>query len=250
MTTAGDTVQERINRYWTSGAETYHDHQHARFGDDEARRVWSQVWADALPPAPAEVLDVGTGTGHVALLLHALGHRVVGLDAAPGMVDRARRTAEDLGVDVRFVLGDAVAPDVPPASVDAVTARYLLWTLRQPDVAVARWRDLLRPGGRLVVVDGIWFPSGVDPDGLAAAHQPHGRMSRDYDAEVLAALPLAEGRTIQDTADVLRAAGLVDVTVTPLVDVLALDRRQGVAPGHEVTQQHRVVGTRPGPPGP
>ena len=49
-------------------------------------------------------------------------------------------------------------------SVDVVTARHLLWTLPDPHAALARWVAAVRPGGRLVLVEGRWtVPS--DPDG-------------------------------------------------------------------------------------
>ena len=43
-------------------------------------------------------------------------------------------------------------------SVDAVLARHLLWTLPDPLAALARWVRLVRPGGRLVLVEGRWWP--------------------------------------------------------------------------------------------
>ena len=49
---------------------------------------------------------------------------------------------------------------------DAVTARYVLWTMREPDAALRAWRELLRPGGTLVIVDGLWFPDGLPDAGL------------------------------------------------------------------------------------
>jgi SAM-dependent methyltransferase len=66
----------------------------------------------------------------------------------------------------------------PPASFDVVTSRHFLWTLREPAKAMASWRNLLRPGGRLVAVDGFWFtgsgeseaPPRAGPGGRRAAH--------------------------------------------------------------------------------
>ena len=108
----------------------------------------------ALAPQPGErVLDVGCGRGavlsRVAPLVGPQG-RAVGLDLAPGMV---RRTAADLAhlpwVEVR--VGDAQAPDLPPASYDVVASSLVLFFLTDPVAALRRWADLLRPGGRLGV---------------------------------------------------------------------------------------------------
>jgi SAM-dependent methyltransferase len=53
-----------------------------------------------------------------------------------------------------FFLGDAADPPLEPHQYDVVFARHVLWTL--PEEAVGRWVELLRPGGRLVLVEGRW----------------------------------------------------------------------------------------------
>jgi protein-L-isoaspartate O-methyltransferase len=50
-----------------------------------------------LPPPPADILDVGTGTGFLALLLAELGHRVSGIDLSEGMLVRVRRSLRCIG---------------------------------------------------------------------------------------------------------------------------------------------------------
>jgi SAM-dependent methyltransferase len=231
------TAQDRINAYWTGRAPGYDDYQQRAdrlAADDEA---WAHVWSGALPPAPLDVLDAGTGSGQVAMTLARLGHRVTGIDLSTGMLDRARRHAASVSGGPAFHLGDAVDPDFPPASFDAITSRYLMWTLREPEMAVANWLRLLRPGGRIAVVDGTWFPGGLDD----AAEDFAGH----YDAEVRAVLPLATAASIDRTAEVLAAAGLRDVSVTPLESIQELDRRFGVAPGHELQLQYLLTGRAP-----
>jgi SAM-dependent methyltransferase len=129
----------------------------------------------------------------------------------------------------RILAGDAVAPDFAPASYDAIVGRYVMWTLRDPAAAVANWMRLLRPGGIVAMVDSTWFTDGLD---------------NLYGDRPDVSLPLADARTIDETADVLRQAGLVEVTVTPLEEVLELDRAHGVAPGHDVQLQYLVTGQR------
>jgi ubiquinone/menaquinone biosynthesis C-methylase UbiE len=63
-----------------------------------------------LPHAPADVLDVGTGTGFLALLLAELGYRVVGIDLAPDMLEIAQSKCTN-EIAPRFELGDAAAPE-------------------------------------------------------------------------------------------------------------------------------------------
>ena len=139
-------LQTRMDDYWTQRASAYDAGQRRpeRWVGDQA--MWSRIWAEALPPAPARVLDLGTGTGHAALLIARLGHDVVGLDASEGMLAIAERHAQAARAEGQpaptFVVGDAVAPDVPDESLDAVTSRYLAWTwtLRDPMAAMTHWR--------------------------------------------------------------------------------------------------------------
>ena len=111
-----------------------------------------------------------------------------------------------------------------------MVGRYVMWTLRDPAAAVPSWVRLLRPGGVVAMVDSTWFT-----DGLVNL----------YGDRPDATLPLADARSIEDTAAVLEQGGLVDVRVTPLESILELDRQHGVAPGHDVQLQYVLTGRRP-----
>src|SRR5207302_3423767 len=85
-------LQDKINEFWTwrgkSGAPG-----DLAIRNDEALKVWMGVLEPLLPPPPADVVDLGTGQGFVALVMAALGHRVRGYDLAQGQLDRAREFA-------------------------------------------------------------------------------------------------------------------------------------------------------------
>ena len=238
-----DTLQSSLNAYWSAHAAEYEASQIDRQERPGARDVWERVWGAALPPAPARVLDLGTGSGNVALLLSDLGYDVTGIDLAPGMLSEARRKATGHAFPPRFLEADAAAPPFEPGSFDVLTARYVLWTLRDPEIALRTWRALLRPGGVLVAVDSLWYPQGV-----AAAHDGPAATARDrdfraaYDDDALARLPLAEATDIARAAELLETCGFADVTVDELPEVMDLDRRYGVAPGHRVQLQYRLSG--------
>ena len=157
MTPTADPDQARWNDYWTRYAAEYDEHQMSRLAHPEERETWSRVWADVLPAGPSTILDVGTGSGNVALLLAGAGHEVTGIDLAEGMLERARGKCAGHPHPPTFVTGDAVDPPCAPGSFDAIVSRYLLWTLRDAPTALRRWHELLRPGGVLVAVDAPWF---------------------------------------------------------------------------------------------
>lgn len=248
-------LQERLDRYWSDRAAAYHGNQmHGRRARVD-RELWAGVFAAHLPAAPARVLDCGTGSGYLAFLLADLGHAVVGVDTAEGMLaaarselDCRRRAAAPLA---RFVRADAVspAPGLAAAGVgtgvgfDTVVSRFLLWTLRDPVAAVRSWSGLLAPGGRVVCVDANWFPEGTVGDLEVESAGGPDEFARTYTDEMVRALPLAGARGPEAFAQVFREAGLRDVRGEEVPRVQELDAELGTAPGHE-SRPHYVVSGR------
>lgn len=233
-------VQAKITAYWHLHAPAYDAHPMSRLHMGPAKGAWMSIWREALPPPPADVLDVGTGTGQVALRLAELGHRVTGIDLAEGMLHLARAKGAGTANPPTLLLGDAVTPPFPPASFDVVTNRYLLWTLREPRRALANWRRLLRPGGRLAAVDSTWYPGGIPRDGGEDVPDRE-EFLRLYDEQVVSALPLAEAETIDAMAELVREAGFHDVRVTPLHTIERLERELRPHPRTDVRLQFMIT---------
>ena len=112
---------------------------------------------EVLEDEPRVVLDLGTGTGDLALamLRGGDGPEVVGLDFAGGMLRIARRRAEAAraGEHARFVMGDALHPPLADGSVDAVVSGFLLRNVDGLPEVFAAMARVLRPGGRLVILE-------------------------------------------------------------------------------------------------
>lgn len=146
----------RLSRIaWDAEAEGFDDEPDHGLRDPVVRDAWRALLTSALPAAPARVADLGCGTGTLALLLAEEGYTVDGVDFSPVMVRRARDKAAG-ATGVSFVVADAAEPPLTTAAYDVVLCRHVLWALPDPAAALARWHELLAPGGRVVLVEGSW----------------------------------------------------------------------------------------------
>ncbi len=149
-----------------------------------------------------DVLEIGCGTGELALLAARSyrSARVVGVDPDPLALQRARRKAARAGVGVRWEQASAASLPLPDGSVDRVLSSLMLHHLDDADTAraLAEARRVLRPGGRLHLVD--MAEHGHGP----GAHL--GRLLRRRAPE-----PERFGRAV---LDLLRAAGFGAVAET------------------------------------
>lgn len=107
----------------------------------------------ALVP-PIEVADLGAGEGAVAFLLAKRARRVIAVDSSPQMVGYGRRLAAERGVsNVEYRLGDLESLPVEDEEVDAAVFSQSLHHAQHPERAIAEARRILRPGGRIIVLD-------------------------------------------------------------------------------------------------
>lgn len=149
---------------WDASAAAFDEEPDHGLRDPDVRAAWAGRLRSWLAERRCDLLDLGCGTGSLSLLAAEQGHRVTGVDLAPAMIDLAR--AKLAGRDAAFLVGDAAAPPVGEERFDALLVRHVLWTLPDPARVLRHWRGLLRPGGRLVLVEGVW--GTVDPVGIPA----------------------------------------------------------------------------------
>jgi ArsR family transcriptional regulator len=114
-----------------------------------------------LSSAPiGDLLDIGTGTGRVLKLLGKEAETAVGVDISTQMLLVARTNLHAAGLkEVMVRQGDMYALPFADASFDTVTLDQVLYQAEHPAAAVAEAARLLRPGGRLLVVD---YARGVE----------------------------------------------------------------------------------------
>jgi SAM-dependent methyltransferase len=102
------------------------------------------------------VLDVGCGTGVVAITASRAGARVNGLDLTPELLEVARQRASALGVTVEWVAGDAEALPFEDGSFDRVASAFGVQFAPRHAVVARELVRVCRPGGRIVLVN--WTP--------------------------------------------------------------------------------------------
>jgi SAM-dependent methyltransferase len=214
-------VQASITAFWSKIAQGYEAHPGNVPAPDSAEYA---AWVDAvrylLPPAPANVLDVATGTGFLSIIASKLGHRVTAIDASSEMLNQARANAAAARAKIEFERADAVDSEFPAASFDAITSRHFIWTLREPERAFRNWYRLLRPSGRVIAIDGFWF--SAPQEATADSDEAPGLFEEHYTRDTRAALPTMRLSSPEPIAEMFRAAGFPDVCIGDLAHVHAL----------------------------
>jgi SAM-dependent methyltransferase len=151
------------------------------------------------------------------------------------MLAEARRKAAERGFAIRFEQGDAEQLPFTPGSFDLAMCRHLLWTLPHPKAAIDEWIRVLRPGGRLVVIDGAQYDVASAPP-----RHDNARSSVEY-AAIGAKLPFYDGRPQSEIEALFRAKGLVDVGGDPVHDWVEAQSQRMIAEGGEPRQRRRYV---------
>lgn len=119
----------------------------------------AEVLADALELRPgSELLDVATGTGHVALAAARRFLRSTGTDYVPALLEVARRRAEAEGLDVTFSEGDAENLPFPDASFDYVVSTLGAMFAPNQEKAASELLRVARAGGTIGLIN--WRPEG------------------------------------------------------------------------------------------
>lgn len=145
MVTFDDTVARTIETMYTTADVVEQRH----------------VVLDLLNPQPDErVLDIGSGPGYLACeIAQRMGPRgaVHGIDPSQSMLaTAARRDASPRAAPVHFSRGDALTLPFPDGTFDAVTATQVYEYVADMPAALAEARRVLRPSGRLLILDTDW----------------------------------------------------------------------------------------------
>jgi demethylmenaquinone methyltransferase/2-methoxy-6-polyprenyl-1,4-benzoquinol methylase len=151
-----DKSPERIARMFDAIAPRYDFLNHVLSAGLDRR--WRDRAVDALQlPANARVLDLCTGTADLAMatVARARGSSVVGVDFAAEMLRRGLTKVRHAALDrrVRLVRGDAARLPLADGTCDAATIAFGIRNVAEPGRALAEIARVLRPGGRLAILE-------------------------------------------------------------------------------------------------
>lgn len=155
-------LRDEIKAYWSARAATFDlSPGHEIFSENE-RKAWHALIRKHLGAGEGRnALDLASGTGVISHLLDDLGFRVTGLDWSENMLQLARAKAASRKRNIRFMMGDAENTMEPDASADVIVTRHLVWTLVDPEASFREWFRVLKPGGRVLIVDGDFVNVGL-----------------------------------------------------------------------------------------
>jgi ArsR family transcriptional regulator len=142
---------ERAAAYFRKNAPEWDEIRSLHVPESEVERALVEVVSDA---GPRELLDVGTGTGRILEILAPLVEHGLGVDISSEMLAIARAKLGDKAItNCELRLADMYKLPVVSASVDAVTIHQVLHFADEPAAVIAEAARVLRPGGRLIVID-------------------------------------------------------------------------------------------------
>jgi ubiquinone/menaquinone biosynthesis C-methylase UbiE len=158
---ANFTLRDEIKTYWSARAATFDLSPGHEIVSEEERAAWHALIERHLGPGDGrKALDLASGTGVISHLMDDLGYRVTGIDWSEAMLERARAKVASRGRTIRFHLGDAESTLEPDDSYDVIITRHLVWTLVDPQACFREWLRVLKPGGKLLVIDGDFVNVG------------------------------------------------------------------------------------------
>lgn len=244
-----------IAEQWNQWSDTY-DEQYAHgLKSSIETEAWKNTLASVIGKKPRRILDVGTGTGFLALLLAEMGHSCTGLDISAKMLEQAKKKGAAYGDRVAFDFGDAEKLPLPDNSVDVVVNRHLLWTLPEPKKALLEWLRVLKPNGRLVVINGVWGSIGLPARArrmvgnlLIMLAEQRNPWKDSYSNEVKNRLPLHGDVPPEEILELMRDVGIRDLEMVPMQIVEQAENstmplRYRIAYSH---QRYLIVGKKAG----
>jgi ArsR family transcriptional regulator len=142
---------EAAARYFAAHAAEWDQIRSLHVADSEVEAAIREALGDG---PIGQLVDIGTGTGRMIELFGTAATRSIGIDRSTEMLRLARVKLEEAGIEaVSLRQGDMYALPLPDAEADVVLLHQVLHYAHSPAAAIAEGARLLRPGGRLLIID-------------------------------------------------------------------------------------------------
>jgi ubiquinone/menaquinone biosynthesis C-methylase UbiE len=178
-----------FNRFSTISQELEKDRLHHQ--GTLLLNLEAKIWQDAGLQDGMQIVDLGCGTGTIscAIALKFPNAHIWGIDPSHHLLNTARQLQEQQHLtNVQFSLGDAYALNFPNASIDFVYGRLLFQHLAKPIKALKEIARVLKPGGKVCVVDVAdgWFALNPEPPAFSRLRERLGtiQVSQGGDSQV------------------------------------------------------------------
>ncbi len=222
---------QRAQEYFSRNASEWDELRRLHVNDADVEAALLKL----VGPEPVDaLLDLGTGTGRILQLLSSHYRRATGIDASRDMLSVARANLDKGGVlsaSVRH--GDILNLPLDASDYDVVTIHQVLHFLEQPELALAEAARMLKPGGRLAIVD-------LAPHELEYLRDEHAHVRLGFSRQIMADWLNRNGLNVEEVVDLPpeSAAGR-GLTVT-----IWLARRDDVLAPADVAQPILQTGSR------
>jgi len=224
-------IKDAVRKSWDHSSVKYDSCPGHGIGTEEEKEAWKQELARNLPESPLMVLDIGCGTGVMGLLFAEMGHKVTGVDLSEAMMAKAREKADAQNHPIELIAGDAEHLPFNDRSFNVVVNRHLVWTLPHPEIALEEWHRVLKTGGVVLIIEGIWKDNSVSirakrivSDGLAkiSGHTHGGH----YDVKLRNQLPYDGGVPKETMVSDLEHAGFTGICYRDLMYIQEMQKPQ------------------------
>lgn len=256
-------LRDEIKAYWSSRAATFDLSPGHEIFSEEERSAWHALISKHLGQGDGRIaLDLACGTGVISHLMDDLGFAVTGLDWSETMLELARAKAISRGRSIHFSMADAENTMEPDGTYDVIITRHLVWTLVDPKACFKEWLRVLKPGGKILIVDGDFVNIGLgerllkklahmlEKAGLRKAETPHapGHSASTHNS-ILSRVYFSNGARAEAVSELLKDVGfqpvITDTNLKKIHKAQAKDLGFFKATARDLQHRYAILATKP-----